>query len=90
MLATSSANVDPAAYDEPRTFDITVEREPHLTFGGGPHYCLGANLARAELQEALAILPARMPELALAGEPTWRVPMGIYGPETLPLRFAAT
>ena len=90
MLATSSANADPAAYDEPRTFDITVEREPHLTFGGGPHYCLGANLARAELQEALAILPARMPELALAGEPTWRVPMGIYGPETLPVRFAAT
>ncbi len=86
-LGTSSANSDPAAYDEPARFDIAVDREPHLTFGGGPHYCL-ANLARAEMQEALTILSARLPEFALAGEPTWRPPIGIFGPETLPLRFA--
>jgi cytochrome P450 len=88
-LGTSTANFDPAAYDDPATFDITAEREPQLTFGGGPHYCLGANLARAEMQEALALLSVQMPELALDGEPTWRTPMGIFGPETLPLRFAA-
>jgi cytochrome P450 len=86
-LSTSAANHDPAAYDAPRAFDITVEREPHYTFGGGPHYCLGASLARAEMQEALPILAAAMPGLALDGEPTWRPPMGIFGPETLPIRF---
>jgi len=87
-LSTAAANHDPSAYEDPTSFDITVEREAHFTFGGGPHYCLGASLARAEMQEALPILVAQMPELALDGEPTWRPPLGIFGPETLPIRFA--
>lgn len=87
MLSTSAANHDPAAYDDPWSFDITAVREPHSPFGGGPHFCLGASLARAEMQEALPILAAAMPDLALDGEATWRPPFGIYGPETLPLRF---
>jgi cytochrome P450 len=86
-LSTGSANHDPAAYDDPLSFDITADREAHFTFGGGPHYCLGASLARAEMQEALPILAANMPHLALDGEPTWRPPFGIFGPETLPIRF---
>jgi cytochrome P450 len=86
-LSTSSANHDPDAFASPHTFDITVERQPQLTFGGGPHYCLGANLARAEMQEALPVLAARMRDLALDGEPRWRPPFGIYGPESLPIRF---
>jgi cytochrome P450 len=86
-LSTASANHDPDVYDRPWTFDITAGREPHLTFGGGPHYCLGASLARAEMQEALPILAAAMPDLGLAAEPTWRPPFGIFGPETLPIRF---
>jgi cytochrome P450 len=86
-LSTSAANHDPAAYDDPRVFDITATREPHFTFGGGPHYCLGASLARAEMQEALPILASAMPNLELAGEPTWRPPFGIFGPETLPIRY---
>lgn len=89
-LSTSAANHDPDTYDEPWSFDITAERETHFTFGGGPHYCLGASLARAEMQEALPILAAAMPELALDGEPTWRPPFGIFGPETLPIRFSPT
>ena len=89
-LATGAANFDPAAYLAAREVDITASREPHLTFGGGPHYCLGANLARAEMQEALTLLAERMPTFALDGEPTWRSPFGIFGPETLPLRFAPT
>jgi len=87
MLSSSAANHDPAAFHEPLVFDITVEREPHLTFGGGPHYCLGASLARAEMQEALPILAATFPRFTLDGEPTWRPPMGIFGPETLPIRY---
>jgi cytochrome P450 len=86
-LSTGSANHDPAAFIDPMVFDITADREPQLTFGGGPHYCLGANLARAEMQEALPMLAEAMPDLALDGEPTWRPPFGIFGPETLQLRF---
>ena len=71
-------------------FDITAERGPAkpLTFGAGVHYCLGANLARAELQEALGFLPSRMPGLELAGEPELGSIHGIYGLERLPLRWS--
>jgi cytochrome P450 len=89
FLSTSAANHDPAAYDRPHVFDITAERAPQLTFGGGPHFCLGSNLARAELAEGLMLLARVLPGLELDGEPTWRPPMGIFGPETLPIRFAA-
>jgi cytochrome P450 len=72
-------------------FDITAERERKpFTFGAGIHYCLGANLARAELQEALAYLPERMPGLELDGEPEFGSANGIYGLERLPLRFTTS
>lgn len=90
FLTTSSANQDPVAYDRPHEFDIAAGREPQLTFGGGPHFCLGAHLARAELQEALTMLARSLPGLELDGEPVWRPPMGIFGPETLPIRFVAS
>jgi cytochrome P450 len=87
LLDTAAANHDPSAYESPERLDIVAERQPQLTFGGGPHYCLGAALARAEMQEALPVLAKAMPHLALDGEPTWRPPLGIFGPESLPLRF---
>lgn len=90
MLSTAGANRDPAAFKEPGRFDITVPREPQLTFGGGPHFCLGASLARAEMQEALPAFASVMPDLALDGEPVWRQPFGIFGPDRLPLRFRAS
>jgi cytochrome P450 len=69
-------------------FDITVSREDRLlTFGAGPHYCLGANLARAELEEALAFLAPRMADLALDGTPELGGVEGIYGISALPLRW---
>jgi cytochrome P450 len=86
MLSTVSANHDPAAYENPHAFDITVSREPQLTFGGGPHYCLGAGLARAEMQEALPLLARTFSRFELDGEPTWTPPMNISGPATLPIR----
>ena len=58
-----------------------------LTFGAGPHYCLGVNLARAEMQEALAYLAPRMPDLRLDGEPAYGTIDGIYGLDALPLRW---
>jgi cytochrome P450 len=71
-------------------FDIAVERgrARALTFGAGVHYCLGANLARVELEEALAFLAPRMPGLELAGEPVFEGITGIYGLAELRLRFA--
>jgi cytochrome P450 len=70
------------------TFDITAARDARLfTFGAGAHFCLGANLARAELEEALAFLAPRMPGLALDGAPVLGGVEGIYGVESLPLRW---
>jgi cytochrome P450 len=83
-----------AAHTDPRVFgtaefDMSRERPAQLTFGGGVHYCLGAPLARAEMEEALPILAARLPTPELAGSVTWRPALGIYGPMTLPIRFRA-
>ncbi len=74
---------------EPDSFDITVERPKAraLTFGAGVHYCLGANLARLELEEGLSFLARKMPRLALDGEPVYESILGIYGLAELPIRF---
>jgi cytochrome P450 len=73
-------------------FDITAWTGAHpparaLTFGAGVHYCVGANLARAELEEALAFLAGRFERLALDGEVEYESIMGIYGLGKLPVRF---
>ena len=70
-------------------FDITVDRgrARALTFGAGVHYCLGANLARLELEQGLAFLSQRMHELELDGEPEYEGISGIYGLARLPIRF---
>jgi len=73
----------------PDSFDISMERAAPLTFGGGPHYCLGAHLARAEMAEALPILARRLPRLQLDGPPVDRPELsGIMGPVSLPIRFS--
>jgi cytochrome P450 len=74
---------------EPDRFDLTAERGGVrlLTFGAGIHYCVGANLARAEMQEGLAFLAERVTSLKLDGEPEFGTPSGIYGLEKLPLKL---
>ncbi len=73
----------------PDTFDITADRARArpLTFGAGIHYCVGANLARAEMQEALIVLAETFRTVRLAGEPEFGTPNGIYGLERLPLHL---
>jgi cytochrome P450 len=73
-------------------FDITADRgsAKALTFGAGPHFCMGANLARAELQEGLAFLAAHLRDLELDGEPEYGTITGLYGLESLPIRFTPT
>jgi cytochrome P450 len=72
-------------------FDITATRAGRLlTFGAGTHYCLGANLARAELEEALAFLAPRTPGLALDGPPQLGGVEGIYGVDKLPVSWSGS
>ena len=87
--ALAGANRDPDVWEEPNVFDITQERgTAQMSFGSGIHFCMGAALARAELQEALPLLAARLPGLAADGEVTWKpTTFGIWGPATLPIRF---
>ena len=91
-VGLAEANRDGAVFSAPETFDITSEAaaQPQLTFGSGIHYCLGAALARAELQEALPLLAQRMPKLAIDGHVTWKPEgVGIFGPAHMPITFAA-
>jgi cytochrome P450 len=90
VTSLATANVDPEVWDDPHRLDI--ERPPgsasHMTLGWGLHHCLGANLARAELQEALPLLARRMPDAVVDGEIEWKpANVGIWGPARLPLRF---
>lgn len=73
------------------SFDIAAHRPKAraLTFGAGVHYCLGANLARLELEEGLSFLARHMPRLELDGEPVFESILGIYGLAELPIRFGA-
>lgn len=86
----STGNFDSKIFPTPETFDITREPvgQPQLSFGSGIHYCLGASLARAELQESISVLAERMPHLALDGDVVFK-PTGvaIFGPASLPVRF---
>ena len=86
-ICAERANRDVPAGDE---FDIGRDAADRLlTFGAGPHFCLGSNLARAELEEALTFLPARMPGLQLAGPVQLGGVEGIYGVDSLPLAWTA-
>ena len=92
LVATSlvGANFDPAVWTDPGTFDITREPsgQPQMTFGSGIHFCLGANLARAELQEALPLLARRLPDLGTYAPVEFKpATVGIWGPSKLPLTF---
>jgi cytochrome P450 len=75
--------------EDGESFDITAPRETRLlTFGAGTHYCLGANLARAELEEALAFLAPRMPGLVLDGPAQLGGVEGVYGIDKLPVSWS--
>ena len=86
----STGNYDASVFPTPETFDITREPvgQPHLSLGAGIHYCLGASLARAELQEAFTVLSLRMLNLELDGPVVYKPSgVGIFGPASLPVKF---
>jgi cytochrome P450 family 142 subfamily A polypeptide 1 len=92
MLMYPSANRDDAVFADPFRLDVTREPNPHLAFGFGPHFCLGASLARLELKVMFEQVLARMPDLELAtDEPLpYRASNFIVGPEAMPVRFTPT
>ncbi|MDT4937957.1 MAG: hypothetical protein QOG80_1628, partial [Pseudonocardiales bacterium] len=80
-----AANRDPAVFAEPDRFDVTRRDNPHLGFGAGIHFCVGAPLARVELQASLQTLLRRFPRLALHAVPRRRPEFVIRGVESLPV-----
>jgi cytochrome P450 len=79
-----AVNRDPAQYHEPDRLDLTREDSRHHSFGVGPYHCLGASLARAEIQIAMGTLVARLSELSLeTARPRWKPNLYLHGLEAL-------
>ncbi|GLW58792.1 cytochrome P450 [Kitasatospora phosalacinea] len=88
LTALAAANRDPEVFEDPERFDITRRVNPHMTFGHGPHHCIGAALARLELQESLAALLERFPDLHLVGgreSVQWQFGVIVRGPVSMPV-----
>jgi cytochrome P450 len=88
VMYYGAANRDPRAFDDPETLDLRRNPNEHIAFGGGgPHFCLGASLARIEIRALLRQILTRMPNLEPVGEPSWLPSNFIFGPTHLPVRF---
>jgi cytochrome P450 len=86
LLMLGAANRDPAEFREPDRLDITRNPNRHLAFSHGPHFCLGAPLARLEGQVAIRRVFERFPQIRLTGaELTWRPNVFLRGLESLPV-----
>jgi cytochrome P450 len=94
VLFYGAANRDPRVFAEPERFDVLRDPNPHLGFGGpGPHFCLGAHLARRELSVVFRQLFTRLPDIEVAGEPALLQAAGVPlvgGVKHLPVRFTPT
>ena len=89
LCLLGAANRDPAMFAEPDRLDVTRPNVKPLSFGGGIHFCLGAQLARIEAEVALTSLLARLPDLKLDSpdNPTWRQTFVLRGLTALPARW---
>lgn len=88
VMYYGSANRDPAVFDDPDRFDIARHPNDHVAFGGGgPHFCLGAHIARAEIDATLREILTRLADVAPAGPTEWLPSTFISGPKHLPVRF---
>jgi cholest-4-en-3-one 26-monooxygenase len=88
ILMYPSANRDTRVFDDPDRLDVRRDPNPHLAFGFGSHFCMGASLARLELRVMFSELLRRLPDLHLAGDPLPRRSSNfISGPEAMPVAF---
>jgi cytochrome P450 family 142 subfamily A polypeptide 1 len=90
ILLYPSANRDEEVFERPEELDLAREPNPHLAFGFGPHFCLGASLARLELRVMFRELLSRLPDLELVGDTPYRHSNFISGPEAMPVQFTPT
>ncbi len=90
VMLYAAANFDEAAFTDPLTFDITRSPNPHVGFGGtGPHYCLGNNLARMEIELIFGALADAIPDITVTG-PAVRTPSGwLNGLKSVPAEYPA-
>ena len=86
-LMLGAANRDPARFPNPDQFDPARDPNPHVSFGAGIHFCIGAPLARLEMLIAFQTLFSRLPKLALAAEPHYKDVYHFHGLEELRVRF---
>ena len=86
-LLLGAANRDPAVFKDPDRLDLTRAPNPHVAFGAGVHFCVGAPLARREMRIGLAALFRRLPGLALSEPPRWRDAWHFHGLEALKVRW---
>ncbi|MFJ8644678.1 cytochrome P450 [Streptomyces sp. NPDC093546] len=89
-LWCASANFDEEAFDDPDRFDVGRDPNRHVTFGFGPHFCLGAQLARVEIRAMLAELRARVASFEVTGPAPRLASNFVRGVSTLPVAFRAT
>jgi cytochrome P450 len=82
-LQFASANHDPDVFDQPGALDLARDPNPHIGFGAGIHFCLGAPLARIELAESMGALLRAAPDLRLRTEPKWKPGFILRGLESL-------
>jgi len=82
-----SANRDERVFEDPYRFDVSRTPNPHLTFGFGAHFCLGTNLARAELKASIRALLPYLRDLELCGEPVRLAQTHVVGYSRLPMRL---
>jgi cytochrome P450 family 142 subfamily A polypeptide 1 len=92
IVVYPSANRDASVFADPDRLDVRRDPNPHLAFGFGPHFCLGASLARLELKVMFTEILRRLPDLRLADgvELPWRASNFITGPEAMPVVFTPT
>jgi cytochrome P450 len=91
LLFYGSANRDEDVFENPYTFDVLRNPNPHVGFGaGGPHFCLGRHLARREIEVMMRELLVRLPDIEASGEPVQTVSRLVNGIKHLPCRFTPT
>ena len=94
MDDNGAANRDPRHFEDPERFDVLRNPNPHVGFGGpGPHFCLGAHLARREVAVAFRQLLTRLPDIEITAEPSYLEALGVPlvgGIKRLPVRFTPT
>ncbi len=84
----AAANFDPEVFDDPYTFDVMRDPNPHLGFGGtGPHYCIGANLARMEINLIFNAIADHLPDIGLLGDPERLRSGWLNGIKSLPVEY---